>query len=76
QLAPLQFVKNDEVLLGYPTDVDYHLDSYDIKRGTSINLKSYAKQDSYFATTFAYVESLVPLNSGTYVGLPKIEDSK
>ncbi|KAI3832447.1 hypothetical protein MKX03_020681, partial [Papaver bracteatum] len=62
QLALLQFVKNDEVLLGYPTDVDYHLDLYDIKLGTSTNLKSYAKQDSYFATTFVYVESLVPLS--------------
>lgn len=82
QLVPLQFVKNSEVLLGYGswyhfsfrrmikfylygTDVYYHLDLCDFKLGTSINLKF-----------IVYAESLAMLNSGNYVALPKIEDSK
>lgn len=81
-LVPLQFVKNSEVLLGYGswyhfsfrrmikfylygTDVYYHLDLCDFKLGTSINLKF-----------IVYAESLAMLNSGNYVALPEIEDSK
>lgn len=69
-------MKNGEVLLGYDDMKGFHLDLYDIKRGTSINLKDHANQISYSATTFVYVESLVPLNSGTDVGIPEIEDSR
>ncbi|KAI3890543.1 hypothetical protein MKW92_025319 [Papaver armeniacum] len=54
----------------------FHLDLYDIKRGTSINLKDHANRISYSATTFVYVESLVPPNSGANVGLPEIEESR
>ncbi|KAI3930224.1 hypothetical protein MKW92_048928 [Papaver armeniacum] len=68
ELVPLQFVNNAEVLLGYDTDDSYHLDLFGLKLGTSVNLKAYAKQDSFNATSFVYVESLVALNSGTYVG--------
>ncbi|KAI3955229.1 hypothetical protein MKW98_020862, partial [Papaver atlanticum] len=76
-LVSLQFVKNgDQVLVGCDAHVDYHLDLYDLKLGTSINVKTCAKWDSLYATTFAYVESHVTLNSGTYVGLPEIEDYK
>ncbi|KAI3882531.1 hypothetical protein MKX03_017794, partial [Papaver bracteatum] len=64
--VPLQFVKNGEVLIGYDTDVCYHLDLHDIKRGTSMNFKAHPKRESYYATTFVYVESLVTLNSGAY----------
>ncbi|KAI3837796.1 hypothetical protein MKX03_017187 [Papaver bracteatum] len=42
-------------------------------RGTSINLKVHPKRDSYYVTTFVYLESLVMLNSGTYVADPDIE---
>ncbi|KAI3942341.1 hypothetical protein MKW92_041478, partial [Papaver armeniacum] len=54
----------------------FHLDLYDIKHGTSINLKDHANQIPYSATIFVYVESLVPPNSGTDVGLPEIEESR
>ncbi|KAI3836920.1 hypothetical protein MKW98_005253 [Papaver atlanticum] len=67
-LIPLQFVNNGEVLLGYDTGLDFCLDLYDLKRGTSINLKAHDDFDSYFSTTSVYVESLVSLDSGTYVG--------
>ncbi|KAI3879118.1 hypothetical protein MKW92_043843, partial [Papaver armeniacum] len=49
---------------------------YDLKCGTSINLKVHATRKWYSETTFVYVESLVSLNSGTYVELPDIEDPK
>ncbi|RZC55964.1 hypothetical protein C5167_014812 [Papaver somniferum] len=68
ELVPLQFVNNGEVLLGYDTDDSYCLDLFGLKLGTSANLKAYAKQDSFNATSFVYVENLVALNSGTYVG--------
>ncbi|XP_026384462.1 F-box/kelch-repeat protein At3g06240-like [Papaver somniferum] len=68
ELVSLQFVNNAEVLLGYDTDDSYRLDLFSLKLGTSTNLKAYAKQDSFNATSFVYVESLVALNSGTYVG--------
>ncbi|KAI3888716.1 hypothetical protein MKW92_031191, partial [Papaver armeniacum] len=67
------FVKNGEILLGYDTDFGFHLDLYDLKRGTSIYLKAHANRIKYAGTTFVYVESLVPLNSGTYV---EMKDSK
>ncbi|XP_026412483.1 F-box/kelch-repeat protein At3g23880-like [Papaver somniferum] len=73
QLVPLQVVKNGEILLGYDDRKGYHLDLYDLKHGTSINLKAYANWGWYFSVTFAYVESLLPLNSGTYVGQREIE---
>ncbi|KAI3927100.1 hypothetical protein MKW92_048467 [Papaver armeniacum] len=76
ELVPLQVVNNGEILLGYDTGVGFHLDLYDIKRGTSINLKANANRIQYAATSFVYVESLVTLNSGTYVELPEIEDPK
>ncbi|KAI3955263.1 hypothetical protein MKW98_020896, partial [Papaver atlanticum] len=37
---------------------------------------AHANLIDYAATTFVYVESLVPLNSGTYIELPEIEDPK
>ncbi|XP_026413588.1 F-box/kelch-repeat protein At3g06240-like [Papaver somniferum] len=67
-LIPLQFVNNDNVLLGYDTGLDFCLDMYDLKRGTSINLKAHDDFDSYSSTTSIYVESLVSLDSSTYVG--------
>ncbi|KAI3971379.1 hypothetical protein MKX01_008223 [Papaver californicum] len=73
QLVPPQFVKNGEILLGYDDRKGYHLDLYDIKLGTSINLKAYANWGWYFNATFVYVERLLPLNSGTYVGQREIE---
>ncbi|KAI3837742.1 hypothetical protein MKX03_008349 [Papaver bracteatum] len=41
-----------------------YLHSGNIRKSQSL----YAKQDSFYATSFVYVESLVALNSGTYVG--------
>ncbi|KAI3948219.1 hypothetical protein MKX01_014818 [Papaver californicum] len=77
QLVPLQLVKNGEILLGYEVDVGFHLDVYDIQHRTFINLKTHAdRRDSYSATTFVYVESLVMLNSGTYVGPPEIDSEE
>ncbi|RZC82061.1 hypothetical protein C5167_044641 [Papaver somniferum] len=74
-LVPLQFVKNGKVLLAYDTNVDFHLDLYDLKHQTTINIKAHnANGDWYAATTFVYVESLVPLNSGTYVWQQETED--
>ncbi|XP_026460925.1 probable ATP-dependent RNA helicase ddx56 [Papaver somniferum] len=79
-LIPLQFVKSSEVLLGYDTGLDFHLDLYDIKRAASINLKAHDDCDSYSYTTSVFAESLVSLNSGTYVGQhdddPEDEDSE
>ncbi|KAI3833565.1 hypothetical protein MKX03_004462 [Papaver bracteatum] len=67
-LIPLHLVKNGEVLLGYDTGLDFCLDLYDLKSGTSINFKAHDDFDSYSCTTSVYVESLVSLDSGTYVG--------
>ncbi|RZC90788.1 hypothetical protein C5167_028620 [Papaver somniferum] len=58
QLVPLQVVKNGEILLGYDGRKGYHLDLYDLKHGTSINLKAYANWGWYFSVTFAFVEIL------------------
>ncbi|XP_026460139.1 F-box/kelch-repeat protein At3g06240-like isoform X1 [Papaver somniferum] len=78
QLFPLQVVKNGKILLGYDDgEVGFHLDLYDIQRGTSTNLKTHADQhNSFAASTFVYVESLVMLNSGTYVGPPEIDSEE
>lgn len=73
QLVPPQFAKNGEVLLGYDTEFGFHLDLCDLRRGTSIYLKAHANRIKYAGITFVNVESLVPLNSGTYV---EIKDPK
>ncbi|RZC53240.1 hypothetical protein C5167_012101 [Papaver somniferum] len=64
QLFPLQVVKNGKILLGYDDgEVGFHLDLYDIQRGTSTNLKTHADQHNSFAAS-------------TYVGPPEIDSEE
>ncbi|KAI3854346.1 hypothetical protein MKW92_015049 [Papaver armeniacum] len=64
--VPLQSLKNGEFLFGLDTDVGFHVHQYDPKHETSRLLFVY-EDKVYSSSTTVYVESLVSLNSGSYV---------
>ncbi|XP_026420361.1 putative F-box protein At1g32420 [Papaver somniferum] len=67
KFVPLQSLKNGEFLFGFDADVGFHVHQYDPKQETSRLLLAYEDSEEYSERTTIYFESLVSLNSGSYV---------